>query len=88
MKEKYTRVSAYGLVTHDSKILLCRISKQLPRWQGQWTLPGGGIDFGEPTFEIEGTTDRCEWFGLQEAKALPLVGLVKIGLNFVTGDKG
>jgi len=26
---------------------LCRISSELPRWQGQWTLPGGGIEFGE-----------------------------------------
>ena len=31
----------------DKRILLCRISPALPRWVGQWTLPGGGIDFGE-----------------------------------------
>lgn len=47
MKEQYTRVSAYGLVSNDDKMLLCRSSKELPRWQGQWTLPGGGLDFGE-----------------------------------------
>ena len=47
MKSQRTRVSAYGLVTNADQILLCRISKALPRWQGQWTLPGGGIDFGE-----------------------------------------
>ncbi len=47
MKQQRTRVSAYGLVTHGEKILLCRISKSLPRWEGQWTLPGGGLDFGE-----------------------------------------
>lgn len=136
MKEKYTRVAAYGLVIHDAKILLCRISSQLPRWQGQWTLPGGGVDFaeppieaaareimeetginariikpatvnsyhdntgeydfhgiqiiyhteyisGEPTPEIDGTTDCCKWFSLDDARALPLVDLVKIGLDFV-----
>ena len=47
MKEQYVRVAAYGLVTYDNKMLLCRISKELPRWEGQWTLPGGGLDFGE-----------------------------------------
>jgi len=47
MKQELTRIAAYGLVTYKDKMLLCRISKELPRWQGQWTLPGGGIDFGE-----------------------------------------
>ena len=47
MKQELTRIAAYGLVACENKILLCRISKELPRWQGQWTLPGGGIDFGE-----------------------------------------
>lgn len=47
MKERYTRVSAYGLIEHEDKLLLCRISNVLPRWQGQWTLPGGGLNFGE-----------------------------------------
>ncbi|MEM7539736.1 MAG: NUDIX domain-containing protein [Chloroflexota bacterium] len=47
MKEQRTRVAAYGLVTHDNKMLLCRLSKQLPNWAGHWTLPGGGLDFGE-----------------------------------------
>jgi len=42
-----TRIAAYGVVVSESKILLCRISSELPKWQGQWTLPGGGIEFGE-----------------------------------------
>jgi len=28
-------------------MLLCRISSHLPNDAGFWTLPGGGIDFGE-----------------------------------------
>ncbi|MEM6252301.1 MAG: NUDIX domain-containing protein [Cyanobacteria bacterium P01_D01_bin.156] len=47
MKRQRTRVSAYGLVMKAEHILLCRVSKALPLWQGQWTLPGGGINFGE-----------------------------------------
>lgn len=46
-KSQRTRIAAYALIIEDERILLCRISKELPRWQGCWTLPGGGIDFGE-----------------------------------------
>jgi len=47
-KSQYTRVSAYGLVTDsNSRILLGRLSKAIPRWTGYWTLPGGGLNFGE-----------------------------------------
>lgn len=42
-----TRVAAYGLITDGQRILLCRISPELPSIAGLWTLPGGGIDFGE-----------------------------------------
>ena len=42
-----TRVAAYGLLTQEDQILLCRISKQFPVMEGQWTLPGGGIEWRE-----------------------------------------
>ncbi|MEL6940020.1 MAG: hypothetical protein AAFO84_12580 [Cyanobacteria bacterium J06598_1] len=43
-KSQHTRVSAYGLVTdHENRILLCRLSREIPRWEGYWTLPGGGL---------------------------------------------
>lgn len=42
-----TRVAAYAVVTSAKGLLLCRLSDQIPQHQGQWTLPGGGIDFGE-----------------------------------------
>lgn len=42
-----TRVAAYALVTRNDCLLLCRLSAQVPQHQGKWTLPGGGIDFGE-----------------------------------------
>lgn len=47
MISKRTRIAAYGLVKSNDRMLLCRISKELPKWSGHWTLPGGGIDFGE-----------------------------------------
>jgi ADP-ribose pyrophosphatase YjhB (NUDIX family) len=51
LKQQVTRIAAYGLVLQDSKILLCRLSQQLPLDAGYWTLPGGGINFGEDPLE-------------------------------------
>jgi 8-oxo-dGTP pyrophosphatase MutT (NUDIX family) len=41
------RVAAYNVCTDDSsRLLVCRLSAITER-PGFWTLPGGGIDFGE-----------------------------------------
>jgi ADP-ribose pyrophosphatase YjhB (NUDIX family) len=41
------RVAAYGVALDDrSRVLLCRLSAITSR-AGAWTLPGGGIEFGE-----------------------------------------
>ena len=42
-----TRISAYGLLRRDEELLLCRLSERVGMNPGCWTLPGGGIDFGE-----------------------------------------
>lgn len=42
----------------DGKVLLCRLCEDHNR--GQWTLPGGGLEFGEPP------TDGCEREVLEE----------------------
>jgi ADP-ribose pyrophosphatase YjhB (NUDIX family) len=43
---KVTRLAAYGLIVRDGSILLCRIAPG-SLGAGLWTLPGGGLDFGE-----------------------------------------
>lgn len=50
-QQRVTRVGAYGLVVSDDRILLCRLSDQVRRFAGQWTLPGGGVEFGEDPAE-------------------------------------
>jgi ADP-ribose pyrophosphatase YjhB (NUDIX family) len=41
------RVAAYNVCVDDkSRLLLCRLSN-ITEQPGWWTLPGGGIDFGE-----------------------------------------
>lgn len=46
-KERITRVSAYGLLRHEDTMLLCRLSDRVGMNPGCWTLPGGGLNFGE-----------------------------------------
>jgi ADP-ribose pyrophosphatase YjhB (NUDIX family) len=42
-----TRISAHALVLDDDRrILLCRIASHIDA-AGHWTLPGGGLGFGE-----------------------------------------
>ncbi len=42
-----TRVAAYALCVEDGRILLCRIAPGPWSAVGSWTLPGGGLEFGE-----------------------------------------
>ena len=137
-KKQTTRIAAYGLVVQDQRILLCRISEQLAIHVGYWTLPGGGLNFGEDPVEamrrevheetglivrprgiagidsflwesperdahniriiyhtelisgtlsneLDGSTDLCAWWSLEEAQQLPLVDLTKVGLALAFG---
>ncbi len=44
---RLTRVAAYALVEDEAgRLLLCRMAPGQPG-AGKWTLPGGGVDFGE-----------------------------------------
>jgi ADP-ribose pyrophosphatase YjhB (NUDIX family) len=44
--ERRQRVAAYGLIVAGGSILLARIAAGYPG-AGNWTLPGGGLDWGE-----------------------------------------
>jgi ADP-ribose pyrophosphatase YjhB (NUDIX family) len=41
-----TRLAAYALCVEDGRVLLSRVAPGYPA-EGMWTLPGGGVDFGE-----------------------------------------
>lgn len=46
-----TRLHGYALLVREGRILLCRISDQIPKDSGRWTLPGGRIEFEETLAE-------------------------------------
>lgn len=44
---RWTRVAAYALATDEAgRVLLVRVATDYPS-AGRWTLPGGGLKFGE-----------------------------------------
>lgn len=45
-----TRLAAYGVIRRNGRVLLCRISPGYPA-VGRWTMPGGGIEFGETPWD-------------------------------------
>ncbi|MEM7133384.1 MAG: NUDIX domain-containing protein [Chloroflexota bacterium] len=137
--QQITRVSSYGLIVKAQKILLCRVSANFHMDAGCWTLPGGGIEFGEDPadamirevreetgltvcskgiagidsfcdkqaqrafhgirimfyteiirgeleYELNGSTDYCAWWSLEETKELQLVDLTVAGLRLAFPD--
>ena len=41
-----SRLAAYGVIRRDGNVLLCRVGPG-NLGEGLWTLPGGGMEFGE-----------------------------------------
>jgi ADP-ribose pyrophosphatase YjhB (NUDIX family) len=139
----WTRVAAYATcLDGGGRILLARLAPGYPG-AGRWTLPGGGLDWGEDPAdgvrreveeetglrggtlgpilgvysrthrrgparrdhsvhvlgiiyrltglegtlceEVDGSTDTCAWFTLDEARQLPLVPLVEHALDLLGG---
>lgn len=72
-KRQVLRVAAYGVITRRDEILLCRLSEQVMTYGGMWTLPGGGLEFGEHP-ETGMVREVMEETGL-EVRPLDVVGV-------------
>ena len=61
---RWTRVAAYALAADDKRrLLLVRVAAGYPH-AGEWTLPGGGVQFGEDPVTAT-TRELTEETGLQ-----------------------
>ena len=78
-----TRVAAYALSTDENgRILLCRIAPSVASGK-IWTLPGGGLDFGEPP-EVAVLRELTEESGYQGE----VVGLADVTDRVLTDSEG
>ena len=76
------RVAAYNVcVDEQSRLLLCRLS-ELTEAPGAWTLPGGGIEFGEHP-EAGALRELAEETGL-EGRIVELLAVDSISRMFGT----
>ena len=76
------RVAAYNVCVDDqSRLLLCRLS-DLTEAPGSWTLPGGGIEFGEHP-EAGALRELTEETGL-EGRIVELLAVDSIARMFGT----
>ena len=64
------RIGVYGLAIHDRKVLLVRVAGGFPG-AGLWTLPGGGMEWGESPLECL-SREFFEETGLTAADPDPL----------------
>jgi len=77
-EREVTRIGAYALCVDNGRILLTRIAPGYWSGVGEWTLPGGGLEFGEAprdgalrelteetglVGEIEDIADVLSWSG-------------------------
>ena len=78
-----TRVAAYALSTDEGgRILLCRIAPSIAAGE-IWTLPGGGLEFGESP-EVAVVRELAEESGYQGE----VVGLADVKDRVVTDTDG
>ena len=64
------RISCYAVIVDSEQLLLVRVSGSDLESKGRWTLPGGGIDFGEHPDEAVVREVREETGFAIEAKKL------------------
>lgn len=71
------RIGVYGVAMNDGHLLLTQLWDRDPYGPGRWTLPGGGMDFGE---EPRQTLTR-EFY--EETGLTPEIGEVVDVLSFL-----
>ena len=87
LPRRQTRVAAYALCTNGDAILLSRIAPgATASSDGMWTLPGGGVDFGEHPRDAA-LRELTEETGLT-GEVVDLAGIDSWAGHFVHPDDG
>ena len=83
IRAERTRVAAYALSTDETgRVLLCRIAPSVAPGE-IWTLPGGGLEFGEPP-EVAVLRELAEESGYEGE----VIGLVDVKDRVLTDSEG
>ena len=83
-KKRRTRVAAYGLLLDREQILLCRISEKISNHRGKWTLPGGGVEWGESPTEAMIREVKEETGLIVEASTLADIDSIIVEVSGIT----
>lgn len=84
---RWTRVAAYALATDETgRVLLVRVAPGYPA-AGNWTLPGGGLNFGEhpsdgalrELTEESGLTGRIRSIAFVDSRTMPARRELELG---------
>jgi hypothetical protein len=84
---EWRRAAAYVVCRDETgRVLLTRFVSPAHPDSGKWTMPGGGMKWGESPEQTEfdaGTTDDARWFAVDDVRRLPRVELVDFVLDLI-----
>ncbi len=86
MREVYEECGLHISVSEEATIDSENFEKDDGILQALRIVFRGEVLGGELTHEVEGSTDRCEWFSPEEIENIPLVEVARLGVQLAFGN--